>query len=377
MSESYDYIILGAGCAGLSLLMRLLDEPALQSKKILLIDRDVKVKNDRTWCFWEKGSGYFEPIVHHSWQQLYVKHYMGEKRLDMDAYAYKMVRGIDFYRYCFNKVKQSPNVKLLYGEVAAINAVAGSLTVDGNSYSAGQIFSSVMLIPPVLKPGQFYLLQHFRGWWVETDYDAFDAGKADLMNFRTSQQHGCAFVYVLPVTKKRALVEYTLFTEDKLNDEEYDTGLKSFIRDELKIQSYHIEEKENGVIPMTNFVFPEQEGKVTFIGTAGGQTKASTGYTFQFIQWHSAQLVTLLAQTQKITRQPLRFRFYDSVLLRILAERKVDGADVFYRMFLRNKAWKVLRFLDNQTTLAEEILIMHSTKKQVFMAAAMKEILQA
>jgi lycopene beta-cyclase len=374
MSESYDYIILGAGCAGLSLLMRILDEPALQSKKILLVDREVKVHNDRTWCFWEMGTGYFDAIVHFKWQQLYVKHYDGEKLLDMGGYAYKMIRGLDFYRYCFERIKQAANVKLLYGEVALIDASAGGLTVNGISYTAGQIFSSVMLTPPVLKPNQFYLLQHFRGWWVETDYDAFDAATADLMNFRTSQQHGCTFIYVLPVTKRRALVEYTLFTEDKLADEEYDAGLESFINDELKLHSYHIAEKENGIIPMTNFVFPEQDGKVTFIGTAGGQTKASTGYTFQFIQRHSAQLVTALAQMQKVPPQPLRFRFYDSVLLRVLAERKLGGADIFYRMFLRNKAWRVLRFLDNQSTLTDELLIMHSTRKHVFMAAAWKEI---
>lgn len=377
MSESYDYIILGAGCAGLSLLMRILDEPALQSKKILLIDREVKVQNDRTWCFWEKGTGYFESIVHHSWHQLYVKHYDGEKLLDMGGYSYKMVRGLDFYRYCFKRVKNASNVKRLYGEVAAIDAANGTLTVDDKSYTADQIFSSVLLTPPVLKPNQFYLLQHFRGWWIETDYDAFDAATADLMNFRTSQQHGCTFVYVLPVTKRRALVEYTLFTEDKLADEDYDIGLESFIRDEMKLSDFHIAEKENGVIPMTNFVFPEQDGKVTFIGTAGGQTKASTGYTFQFIQQHSEKLVNALAGRQKVSGQPLRFRFYDSVLLRVLSERKLKGSDVFYRMFLRNKAWKVLRFLDNQSTLTEELLIMHSTRKQVFMVAAWKEMVHA
>jgi lycopene beta-cyclase len=145
----------------------------------------------------------------------------------------------------------------------------------------------------------------------------------------------------------------------------------------MKLSDFHITEKENGVIPMTNFVFPVQDGKVTFIGTAGGQTKASTGYTFQFIQQHSVRLVTSLSGREKGPAQPERFRFYDSVLLRVLAERKLKGADIFYRMFLRNKAWKVLRFLDNQSTLAEEILIMHSTKKQVFIAAAWKEISHA
>ena len=58
----YDYIILGRGCAGLSLIMHILSSSHLSNKRILLIEKEVKNKNDRTWCFWEKGNGFFENI---------------------------------------------------------------------------------------------------------------------------------------------------------------------------------------------------------------------------------------------------------------------------------------------------------------------------
>ena len=63
MQKSYDYIILGAGCAGLSLLMRMIGSNQFNDKKILLIDKEQKNKNDRTWCFWEKDKGLFDPVV--------------------------------------------------------------------------------------------------------------------------------------------------------------------------------------------------------------------------------------------------------------------------------------------------------------------------
>ena len=221
------------------------------------------------------------------------------------------------------------------------------------------------------------MLQHFRGWWIETDADVFHPSEADMMNFRTSQQHGCTFVYVLPVTRRRALVELTLFTEQELKPVEYDEGLKTFISEELKLSNYTIHEVEHGVIPMTNIRFPAQQGKVIFMGTAGGQTKASTGYTFRYIQKQSAAIVAALIKNgiPEISASPKRFSFYDSVLLRVLHERKLSGADLFYKMFLKNKASKVLRFLDNETSLTDELQIMNSTKKTVFVPAAIKELM--
>ena len=374
MTNTCDYIIIGAGCAGLSLLMRMLDEPSLKEKKILLIDRVPKKQNDRTWCFWEKGEGYFEPVVHHQWQKLFVKHPDGEKDLDIGGYAYKMIRSEDFYRFCFERISHSANVQVLFGDVSGIDTEKGTVAFNNSIYTAGRIFSSVLLTPPKLHPNEWYLLQHFRGWIIETEQDFFDPTTADLMNFCTPQEQGCTFLYMLPVSKRRALVEYTLFTEKELTAEQYDKGLRDFISGELKLTEYRIAETEQGIIPMTNMVFPASEGKVTFIGTAGGQTKASTGYTFQFIQHHAQKLVASLVNHQPVKAYPARFRFYDSVLLRILAEQKLKGADVFYRMFCKNKAWKVLKFLDNQTHPGDELFIMHSTRKRFFIGAALKEI---
>jgi lycopene beta-cyclase len=378
-TSQFDYIILGAGCSGLSLVVRLIESGQFSQKKILIIDKAPKTLNDRTWCFWKDTKAnpdVFDSIIHHRWDNLWLRHPKGNLQLDIAPYSYHLIKGIDFYRHCFGIIKNASNVRLHYSEVTAIDAEKGTVeTADGN-FSASYIFSSVLLEMPQLKPSEFYLLQHFRGWWVETGDDAFDPAQADLMNFRTSQQHGCAFVYVLPITKRKALVEYTLFSEEILQTEQYDEGLKTFMAQELRIAEYKITEVENGVIPMTNLKFPQQQGKVFFIGTAGGQTKASTGYTFQFIQKQSAFIVNAMLQTGQsaVFTQPARFSFYDSVLLRVLHERKMRGADVFYRMFTKNKALTVLKFLDNETNFWQELLIMNSSKKSIFVPAAMKEL---
>ncbi|MDE3214215.1 MAG: lycopene cyclase, partial [Bacteroidota bacterium] len=71
--RQYDYIFLGTGCASLSLLMRMRAHEAFRDKKILLIDREPKIHNDRTWCFWEEGDGFFEDIVYKKWDVLHFR----------------------------------------------------------------------------------------------------------------------------------------------------------------------------------------------------------------------------------------------------------------------------------------------------------------
>lgn len=381
-AQEFDYIILGAGCSGLSLAVRMIQSGSFTNKKILIIDKTFKQANDKTWCFWDDGGieSFWKNarLINHEWKQLWLKHPEGNLKLDIEPYSYKMIRSADFNRYCFSIVSSASNIQIQYDEVINIDAEKGIVNTTDAAYVGSVIFSSVLLEPPVLKQNEYYLLQHFRGWWIETQYDAFDSTQADLMNFRTGQRHGCTFLYVLPVSTRKALIEYTLFTEDELKDSEYGEGLDEFIREELKINEYRIIEIEKGIIPMTDLRFPLQKGKVFFIGTAGGQTKASTGYTFSFIQKQTAALVASMQQneTPAVYKQPNRFRFYDSVLLRILHERKITGADVFFRMFKKNKPANVLRFLDNESNFLQELIIMHSTDKAKFIPAAIKTIIK-
>ena len=67
----YDYIIAGAGCAGLSLAVHMIHSGKFNDKKILIVDKEEKNKNDRTWCFWEKERGLFEPVVCQKWDRVW------------------------------------------------------------------------------------------------------------------------------------------------------------------------------------------------------------------------------------------------------------------------------------------------------------------
>ena len=381
MQQQYDYIITGAGCAGLSLLMRLLQEPTLCNKKILVIDEQLKNKNDRTWCFWEKEEGLFEPIVHHKWNNLTFASSNFTSTFSIAPFNYKMIHGIDFYNYVLQFASTFSTVEFLYEKVKDIYTENDLAIVEltNKKIVGNYIFNSILFETPTLKKTDYYLLQHFKGWVIETAENIFDIQKATFMDFTVSQQHGTTFMYVLPTAANRALVEYTLFTKKLLPQEEYTHALEAYIEKKLGIKNYNIIHEEFGIIPMTNYLFPNNEGKIIYIGIAGGQAKGSSGYAFNFIQKRTTQIVqSLIKSNHPFTKRSLndkKFHLYDSVLLQVLQHKKMQGADIFAAIFKKNKPQTVLQFLDNNSSFLQDLQIMYSVPTTIFLPAAIKEIL--
>jgi lycopene beta-cyclase len=359
--------------------MRLLDNKATAHKKILLIDREPKLQNDRTWCYWEEGAGFFEDIVTKQWYNLDFYSNTYSSPLDTAPYSYKMIRGIDFYNYCLQTVQQHPNVTLLYDEVLSFSGKMVQLKNTVIDCTNALVFSS-LYSPAAQQKGRHYLLQHFKGWMVETEHSFFDTEKATLMDFRVSQQHGTSFVYIMPLTANKALVEYTLFTGALLEQHQYDAALMDYLQNFLNIGTYKVTETEFGVIPMTSAAMPAMQDGAYLTGTAGGQTKASTGYTFQFIQKQAAAItVNLAAGKAPFAGKPIasgRFKIYDNTLLRILAHKKIPGDEIFARLFKKNKAAVIFKFLDNETSFAAELKIMTTVPQWTFIKAAIAEMIK-
>lgn len=376
--STYDYIIAGAGCAGLSLAVHLILSGKFSDKKILIVDKEQKNKNDRTWCFWEKEPGLFDRIVYKQWEKLWFHGEDFSRLLELLPYQYKLIRGIDFYTYCFNLISKQSNIIVRRGDIREIKNENGKpvITIGDEKISAGYIFNSILFSKPRLQKREYYLLQHFKGWTIETEKACFDPGKATLMDFRVDQQQGTSFVYIMPFSEKDALIEYTLFSGKLLEPNQYEAGLTAYIQKFLEAGSYKIKEEEVGVIPMTNHRFAASDGNIINIGTAGGQTKGSSGYTFRFIQKHSALIVQRLVSGKSpvVNVSKRKFHFYDSVLLNIFQEKKIPGKKIFSALFKKNKPQRLLRFLDNESSLGEDLQIISSLPTWPFLKAAAKQL---
>lgn len=379
--QGYDFIFTGVGCAALSLVMRMIKSGKFTDKKILLIDKEPKTKNDRTWCFWEKENGFFEEVVYKKWETISFLSDDFSSNMAIAPYQYKMIRGIDLYQYCLKAISQQKNIDILYGNVTqSVTHKEGiTLHIDGKMehFNGATIFNSILPKQPPA-PGTINLLQHFKGWMIETPEAAFDPSRAIFMDFRVKQRDDTTFAYVLPISSTIALVEYTLFSKDLLPDEVYEDELKNYLSDFFHLKDFRIIEKEFGVILMTNRKFSFYEKSDRFnIGTAGGMTKASSGYTFQFIQKQADMIMDHLINHKPLSEIPAapgRFSFYDKLLLDVLYNRRATGKDIFTMLFKKSKPQQVLKFLDNETSLGEELKIISGLPTVPFLKAAMKQI---
>ncbi len=209
----YDFAILGGGAAGLSLALQLVRSP-LEQKSILIIDKEAKNTNDRTWCFWTDQPNLLDAITYHTWPKLRFMSQSLDRTWELDPFRYQMVRGLDFYNFAHAEL-QKHNVTFMKG-VGEFQDGSDStkVSVDGRSFEAAWVFDSRPLPSDLAEnSGRYnYLKQHFTGWLIEADVPTFDPLTITLFDLRTPQRGGLTFFYILPFSETRALVEYTLFS---------------------------------------------------------------------------------------------------------------------------------------------------------------------
>lgn len=376
----FDYIIIGAGAAGLMLVDAMTSDDFFKNKSILLVDKDAKQANDRTWCFWEKEEGKFDALVHKKWNHIYFGGKQFSKRFDIDPYTYKMIRGIDFYRSILERVQSFEGVVFKQAEVIDVkdNGIQVTVTTKDEQLTADKVFTSIFSYDMATHQDDYPVLQqHFLGWFVKTRKPVFDTDQATYMDFSIPQKGNTRFMYVLPTSQNEALVEYTLFSGSLLPKQEYEEAIVAYLENDLGCSEYEIVETEMGSIPMTCYDFQEHHSKnVRFIGTAGGWAKPSTGYTFA----STARKVPRLLEYIK-TGQPLhelnfknRFWFYDLLLLDVLHEDNSMGHHVFETLFKNRSPQLIFKFLDERTSFWEEINYILGCPKKPFTKALLKRL---
>ena len=375
----FDYIICGGGASGLMLMRALCFDPFFDKKKILLLEKESKNTNDRTWCFWEEKESDWESILYKSWDFAEFKAAGVDKSINLNPYKYKMIRGIDFYKKIYEELAQKSNITLINQEIVDVvdKKNHGLVRTKNESYIGDKVFSSLPNNLHLENKNKFPVLnQHFIGWFVKTEHPIFKPDTIQFMDFDLPQKGNTRFMYVLPFSENEALLEYTLFSEDLLENEEYETAIKDYLS-QKNAGEFSIEDREQGAIPMTAYPFwKSNTPNIMHIGTAGGWTKASTGFTFQKTMRKTNEVVAFLKQDKALNTliQKNRFWFYDLLFLDVLSKHNEKGHLLFSLMFKENKTDRIFKFLDEQTSFLEEIKIMMSFPAGLFVKALWKRM---
>ncbi|RAJ12937.1 lycopene cyclase family protein [Olleya aquimaris] len=375
----YDFIIVGNGLAGLQLALAISKDSFFKNKQIALIDASPKNINDKTWSFWETNQGKWDAITHQKWNKAKVITNNKKVDLSLTPYSYKTIRAIDFYTEAKAQLNLQENIHFIVEHVTSVSENEMVLvTTETNSYTANHVFDSRITEDIKSKLSDYITInQHFKGWVIKTETDCFDEDTITMMDYRLKDGHQTTFTYVLPFSKREALVEFTYFTEHVVEQQVYDNYLKLYIKDYLKIDNYQITETEIGQIPMTNFPFQNfNTKKVTKIGTAGGWVKGSTGYSFKHTEKKVEKIITNLKANQIPSKHLFisKYKFYDKVFLKVLKDDNQKGEWIFEQFYSKNSVQTMFRFLDEESTFKEELKVMWSLFSWSFIKAFFKTL---
>ena len=164
-----------------------------------------------------------------------LKAQLGQKTLDLGDWRYHTIRGIDFYEFVMSELQKFSNVSWVFGEIEAMGGDSNEawIQVNGKTYTGDWVFDSAFS-PTLLekKQPQFhYLQQHFKGYVIKSSKAVFNPDIPVLFDFNIPQEKAVRFVYILPHSPYKALVEFTVFSKDLLQPKAYDeTPKKLFER---------------------------------------------------------------------------------------------------------------------------------------------------
>lgn len=383
----YEYVILGAGCAGLSLCCYLLEQGV--TEPILILDAKDGFVDDRTWCFWDVEATPFSDLAAKRWNSWTV-HADGDTVEQIsERYPYQCLTAADFYENALDRVTRPGNVTLRLNEAVRSCKEHGDetfVTTTKESYTARYVFDGRGMPPdsPTFQEARrraVWVPQKFLGLRIRTKKAVFDPGRCKLMDFSVSQERGLRFVYVLPFSEREALIENVYLSEADISADEYRSELQNYLAEVYGISpdDYVVDGEERGYIPMTDYSFPRKLGERTYsIGMLGGESRPSTGYTFLRIQ----RYCRALAESVVAGREPperieaVRYKLLDKVFLRFMSEHPEECPEVYFRMFTSLTPDTLVRFLTEKSTLSDDLRLVLAMPKMPFLKIAFRMVVR-
>ena len=354
--KEFDYTIIGGGCAGLSLAYELEVHKKLENKTLAIVEPRPEYKKDKTWSFWKVVPHNFDDCVKKNWENFSINIPNNTKYLECKNYPYQSIDSGLFYNKINNKLKENKNINF-FKDVKEINLE--------NSF----IFNSVSS----LKTDDNNFWQHFCGVEIETKKNFFDEEIINLMDFDCEQKNSVHFFYTLPYSKNKALIETTWLSKmSDSSEKNYDNQMKDYIENHLNLKDYNITYKEEGAIPLFYPSNYTEKNKMN-IGTAGGMTRLSTGYTFLNIQEHSRYIRKNIENINKMRIFEInkKYQFLDRIFLRVIKKHPEKMPKIFYNMFGASTN-VVIKFLSNKSNFLEDLSIILKMPKWIFIKALFK-----
>ncbi|GBL34190.1 hypothetical protein EMGBS14_08600 [Candidatus Pelagibacterales bacterium] len=368
--EKFDYIIVGAGCSGLSLAYEMNVKNLFNDKTCAIIDKRKEFNRDKIWSYWNIYEHSFYDCLINKWDKFCVKKNQNEIILDCENFQYQSIDSQKFYKKILDNLNSNKNIKLILNKsVDKIyeNKDEAIVQCSDEIFRTDIIFNS-SLDNKTTKESE--LFQHFYGCEVVFDENVNLPEYPIIMDFNCNQDSWVHFFYTLPMGKNKIFIENTWISNEKsFAFERYIAEINYYIQNNLNYKKkYKTNYSEIGSIPMFHFKNNMKYKKLINIGTAGNLTRKSTGYTFLNIQKSVKQIAINISKKQNIKESSvsLKYNYLDNIFIKVLLEKKGSMYEVFFDLFKKNKTKDIVKFLSNTSNWFEDLRIILSMPKLIF-----------
>ncbi len=376
MTAEQDVLILGGGCAGLTLAVELTQRG--YDGRILIVEPRKTYTRDRTWCYWNAVPHSFQDCVTHRWNAWSVRAFGRETRCASHTHAYEQIPADRFYASALSRLRAVPTVALWPGTKAGLfRATASGFEVETTRglVRARTLFDAR---PPERSAPPPMLTQQFLGWQIRSHDPVFDPGCVTLMDFWADQDSHPTFCYVLPYTEHEALVETTRLSPEPFHDIPRDErALRDYLAQRLGLRDYAIQYREQGAIPLGVPVGSQPKPPAGYhaIGTRGGLVRPSTGFAFLAIQhWSQAFAESFVAAPSAVVAPRPYSRlsgWLDGIFLRRLLDEPAATPETFLGLFDKVGADALVRFLSDRAHPRDFIEVIAALPTWPFMKLAL------
>jgi len=372
MASEFDIIILGGGCAGLSLGMRLA-KLGEDCPRVAIVEKRAQYVSDRTWSYWASPSAQLKHLARAEWKKVTINGVGKNLSIDCAEVPYQAIDAGIFYDAAVAEIAGNPNILFYRGdevkEVCKINGL-WEVRLNRGTLSGRQVIDtrpapdSERVVP--------LMWQSFSGVEVECSEDVFQAEAATLMDFINGPEGQVTFLYLLPYSPTKALIEVTVFGRVMRSEGNLSGILNEQLKKLTRTVATKIIYREHYAIPMG---LPEVERSkdesYVRVGIEAGAARASTGYVFQRIQRWAEESSERVKRRQLVRGHkvdPWVMRKMDRLFLWVLRQNPDRGPELFVRLFAMRDPQSVIRFMHDEATILDYLKIMYALPRSLFLA---------
>lgn len=351
----FDYIIVGAGLSGSTLLLTIFNSP-LRAKKILLIDNHLySTKQQRLWSFWTHKEHVLSPIITKRWNNISIAGDTGVSLYHLASNSLQLLQSSDLHRYVYQSYEKKKSVKVMNAEVKTVFsnfAHAGVQLNNNEQYIADYVFDSSSLGIPFMSnpPGVF-------GWtWdIHTRRDSFDSSSVTLFDFRCTPRDRFSFFYLLPQSPRHATITLSQFgyKSDMLSQSR--SALNRYLSAVMHIRTFHVTDESFAFIPVAQSPQPRNpEHRIMPIGSRAGLVNSLTSYAAAAIINDCEQIVNALVTTGRpfFNGRPLGYSSLNRLMMKLTHTNPDAARRLFQAVFEKNpNADRVLSFINQEEPL--------------------------